>query len=130
MPQYRIDHSYNKKIDYALFIDPSQDQDDSNAVDLLWHRKGSINHTDFTPLQKRPIAISVETKRTNENLQRANIQMGVWQGAQWRVLEQLAGPEALAKLEFLPALVVQGHEWKFVASSYSNSKTVCDPWRL
>ncbi|EHA58138.1 hypothetical protein MGG_16483 [Pyricularia oryzae 70-15] len=47
----------------------------------------SINYTDFGPLNKWPIAISVETKRPGESGEKAELQVGVWQAAQWRLLE-------------------------------------------
>ncbi|KAL5903048.1 hypothetical protein ACKVV7_011356 [Pyricularia oryzae] len=47
----------------------------------------SINHTDFGALSKWPIAISVETKRPGESGEKAELQVGVWQAAQWKLLE-------------------------------------------
>ncbi|KAH7129471.1 hypothetical protein B0J13DRAFT_627305 [Dactylonectria estremocensis] len=50
--------------------------------------------------------------------------MGVWQAAQWRALEQLAGSAARETLEFLPGLLVFGHQWNIVATSYKDGKTI------
>lgn len=124
IPWYRIDNMPGKKVDFALFIDPSYDPDTIALVEKLLRTRGSINHTDFAPLEKCPVTVSIETKRHDEGSKRANIQMGVWQAAQWRVLEELGGSDALKNLEFLPGLLVVGHQWSFVATSYQHGKTV------
>lgn len=49
--------------------------------------------------------------------------MGVWQAAQWKLLGELAG-EAISELEMIPGVVVEGHEWKFVATTNLGGKTV------
>ncbi|KAH6961719.1 hypothetical protein BKA56DRAFT_500093 [Ilyonectria sp. MPI-CAGE-AT-0026] len=125
IPWYRIDNMPGKKIDFTLFIDPKFDPDATELVEALFEsRGGSINHTDFQPLEKRPVTVSIETKRHDESQKNANIQMGVWQAAQWRALEQLAGSAAMETLEFLPGLLVFGHQWNFVATSYKDGKTI------
>ncbi|EGU72589.1 hypothetical protein FOXB_16902, partial [Fusarium oxysporum f. sp. conglutinans Fo5176] len=123
LPQYRVESISGKKVDFALLIDPQFDPESVTAVDALWQLRGTVNHTDFVPLQKRPVTVSIETKRTNESLERASLQMSVWHAAQWRFLEELAGSAALDELEFLPGVFVQGHKWEFVASSYLNGRT-------
>ncbi|KAH6871897.1 hypothetical protein B0T10DRAFT_450059 [Thelonectria olida] len=123
IPRYRIDNVAGKKIDYALFIDPTHDADATSQIEALYEGQGSVNHTNFAPLQKCPVTVSIETKRPDESQQRANIQMGIWQAAQWRALEQLAGSTALKSLEFLPGVLVIGHQWNFVATSYKNGRT-------
>ncbi|KAJ4176528.1 hypothetical protein NW767_015414 [Fusarium falciforme] len=124
MRRYRIDSMPGKKVDFTLFIEPSSDPDTIAPVEALFKIRGSINHTDFEPLEKCPVTVSIETKRHDEGSKRANIQMGVWQAAQWRALEDLAGSDALRSLEFLPGLLVFGHQWNFVASSYKDGKTI------
>lgn len=49
--------------------------------------------------------------------------MGVWQAAQWKMLRELAG-EAISELEMIPGVIVEGHEWRFVATTNVNGKTV------
>ncbi|KAF5024060.1 hypothetical protein F66182_3856 [Fusarium sp. NRRL 66182] len=123
-PEYRVENIPGKKIDFVLLIDPQFDRESASAVHALWQARGTVNPTDFFPLQKRPITVSIETKRTNESLERADLQMSVWHAAQWRLLEELAGTTALDELGFLPAVFVQGHKWEFVASTYQNGRTV------
>ncbi|KAI6523612.1 hypothetical protein MCOR16_007174 [Pyricularia oryzae] len=61
----------------------------AQTIEILRRRTPgtSINHTDFGPLNKWPIALSVETKRPGESGEKAELQVGVWQAAQWRLLE-------------------------------------------
>lgn len=92
----------------------------------------SVNHTDYAPLQLRPIILSIETKRPGENLDVAQLQIGVWQAAQWAFLraaieaslktedeatKQSLIRAAVAELGFIPGVIVQGHRWHFVFST-------------
>lgn len=149
----------SKMVDFALYLDtPSLDADyvdrsegqegneEGNGAgqegnEAAVHRARrflpgtSINHTDFAPLRNRPIALSIESKTTGQNLLEAELQVGVWLAAQWKMLERLEQqgnnnnkgilkPGALLPL-FLPAVIVQGHDWHFVATTRSKGKTVC-----
>jgi hypothetical protein len=55
---------------------------------------------------------------------KAKLQMSIWQSPQWKLLADLAGPY-LSELLFIPGVVIEGHEWKFVAITYLQGKTVC-----
>ncbi|TQN70162.1 hypothetical protein CSHISOI_05183 [Colletotrichum shisoi] len=95
----------------AMAIQSVRDQDALASV--------SINHTDFPPLQARPIALSIETKIHGEGMNSAEAQLVTWHAAQWRLLHRLVG-RADPKMhlpEFLPGIIIQGHEWLFVAST-------------
>ncbi|KAL8386494.1 hypothetical protein RB599_010693 [Gaeumannomyces hyphopodioides] len=98
----------------------------------------SINHTGFSPLLQDPIAVSIETKRVGGSVQDAETQLGVWQAAQWNMLDTLAGqrgvmpppavdpkaaklPVSINGLDFLPATYIAGHEWKFASTTRSAS---------
>ena len=79
----------------------------------------SVNHSWHTPLLTRPIGINIETKRTGDGWDTAVVQLGIWVAAQFVKLEQLihdfdADPN---QIPFLPIVVVQGHEWYFLAAS-------------
>jgi hypothetical protein len=52
--------------------------------------------------------------------------MAAWQVAQWSFLEAQAGG-AVENLAFLPGVIEQGHEWKFVATTRKDNKTVSAP---
>ncbi|RSL75900.1 hypothetical protein CEP51_010454 [Fusarium floridanum] len=96
-----------------------------------------VNHTDYQPLQLRPIVLSIETKRPSKDLDTAQLQMGVWQSAHWKFLELAVADKlrstlppdtdqetvfaatktALMELKFLPGIIIQGHRWFFVFST-------------
>ncbi|PWI65253.1 hypothetical protein PCL_07303 [Purpureocillium lilacinum] len=64
---------------------------------------------------KRPIALSIETKRPKVDRDDATLQIGTWQSTQWRSLRHNSS-QPLESIEFLPGIIVQGHDWQFVAS--------------
>ncbi|KAJ4214201.1 hypothetical protein NW757_014736 [Fusarium falciforme] len=116
------------KVDYVLYLDADEGGAYiSDALARLEETEGSVNHTAFTPLAQYPISLSIETKRHGGDGRRADVQMAAWQAAQWSFLEAHAG-DAVNKLAFLPGVIVQGHEWKFVATTRKNSKTVSTSW--
>ncbi|KAL2669759.1 hypothetical protein Neosp_015204 [[Neocosmospora] mangrovei] len=116
-----------KRVDYVFNLDPSKDGDQSTAKDEALNLRrtltdNSINHTSYPPLRAHPLSVSIETKRSGESEQKAQLQMGVWQAAQWKLLSALAGDD-LRQLPFIPGIFIHGHEWKFVATSYRDGKT-------
>ncbi|KAI5456253.1 hypothetical protein BGZ63DRAFT_367449 [Mariannaea sp. PMI_226] len=125
--RYRIPLAPGARVDYAMFINPKLEDDPriESAIESL--RRGmpeaSVNHTTFTPLNKRPISVSIETKRLDGSGDKAVLQIGIWQAAQWKLLCEHAG-DAVDKLSFIPGLVVEGHEWKLVATTHKEGKTV------
>ncbi|KAK2051781.1 hypothetical protein LY76DRAFT_527917 [Colletotrichum caudatum] len=129
VPGYRIDNIPGKKVDYVLALEPRNDpvdgiQAESTLLGLrrAWH-DAAANHTEFIPIASRPVAASIETKRDDGHTQKAALQMGIWQTGQWKFLLDKAGPDALEELPFLPGIVVHGHRWCFVATTYTNGKT-------
>lgn len=83
----------------------------------------SINHSVQGNLCCCPIAISIETKRPGGHWDDALLQMGTWQAAQWRSYTQHGLPPSPA-IEFLPGIIVHGHQWRFVATVRQGSKAV------
>lgn len=107
---------------------------------------GSINFTDFYALKDHIILPPLETKPlTGEGLDKAQLQISVWLGAQWDFLfwavrqkllkhhqaqglddeEKLKAEtnEALSQLGFTPAILVLGHEWHLALSTYDGGNT-------
>jgi len=164
----------NKMVDFAIYIEPSTFGPGTvTAIDTLRRHlpDASINHTDFAPLRRRPIALSIESKTTGHQLLEAEVQVGVWLAAQWRMLEGLgpfsqehntavttaaveavaeaaaaaaaasaataaatittaavAGDDSMSPLPpFLPAIIIQGHEWHFLATT-RDSKGITTLW--
>lgn len=106
-----------------MYIDPAASADASlhksciNRLRLL-RVEQSINHTDYQPLIDLPITVSIETKRGAENWNKALLQMGTWQAAQLRCLTRESG------IDFLPGLVIQGHQWHFIVSVRDGTRSV------
>lgn len=63
----------------------------AEAIDRLVHQlPGKVfNFTDFEPVQDRPIALSIKTKKPIEGFDVAKLQLGVWQAAHWSFLRAL-----------------------------------------
>ena len=84
------------------------------------YETASVNHTFYTPLLIRPVSVSIETKQTGEGWHMAMLQSGVWVAAQFAKLERLVidiGGGGVGAIPFLPLVVVQGHDWFFLAAS-------------
>ncbi|KAI3318738.1 hypothetical protein HD806DRAFT_525943 [Xylariaceae sp. AK1471] len=113
-----------KLVDYCIFVEPHGV--DAQQVDEILEMREYINHTDYLPLRRRPIVLSAESKKPGEGYTDAQIQLGVWQAAQWALLESLIAsrPTQPALIPFLPALIIQGHEWAFAATTKSGRHTV------
>ncbi|KAJ4184063.1 hypothetical protein NW759_017049 [Fusarium solani] len=111
-----------KMVDFCIFVSPDEGTAEERIIEgLCQNRPGqSINHTDLGNFCKHPIALSIETKRAGEQGDNATLQMGTWHSAQWRSLRynQHRSPRSI---EFLPGIIIQGHEWKFVASVLDQS---------
>ncbi|KAG9512305.1 hypothetical protein KCV07_g9540, partial [Aureobasidium melanogenum] len=107
-----------KMVDFALVLE------DSDALRAAATRlpvnadKGvfSFNHTTHSPLLRRPIAVSIETKRQGEHFQDALDQLGVWTSAHFARLTELltAAGRSHVRPPMLPCLVAQGSDWKFI----------------
>ena len=113
----------------------------------------TVNHTDFQFLQLRPILMGIETKSAGKGDEKAHLQIGVWLAAQWEFLvcaadlsleetgrdsqeSPLTKPQAeqtlargkaararVKELPCIPGLIVEGHEWSLVISTYEKGHT-------
>lgn len=112
---------HKKRVNFCFLVEPIQG---IHAADYLSKKSqlsphGSINHTDFAPLRACPISVSIETKLTGEDWQSAMSQQTVWLSAHWNRLNRLTNDSQPARDElcFLPAIIVQGHDWTFLAAT-------------
>lgn len=106
-------------VDYCLVVKPSRRGPEEKTIQALCRQRPglSINHTDWGSLCRLPIALSIETKRPGGDFSNASLQIGTWHSAQWRGLTSPAPrPNARRKMEFLPGIIIHGHEWLFVAT--------------
>ncbi|KAF2972605.1 hypothetical protein GQX73_g1037 [Xylaria multiplex] len=114
-------------VDYCIFVEPGPDE--AAKIDELRERWGCINPTDYNPLRRRPIVLSAESRKSGEGFRNAQLQLSVWQAAQWNFLLDILAREygetqVQAAIPFLPALIIQGHDWYFTASTRFNNETI------
>ncbi|KAH7308954.1 hypothetical protein B0I35DRAFT_453548 [Stachybotrys elegans] len=118
--------SRQKMVGFCLFDNSDVDAQARRALAQRTVTQ-TVNHTDYRPLQLRPIMLSIETKRPGKDLDVAQLQMGVWHAAQWRFLQSAvtamitstqpdradeeaitdAVKAALLQLGFLPGVIIQ-----------------------
>lgn len=120
--EYRPEEAPSKMIDFCVFYRPDKGSNVEQAINGLCRVRPaqSINHTDLGDLCTRPVALSIETKRPGVEGDNAELQIGTWHSAQWRSLRQNRRG-CLRSIEFLPGIIVQGHNWQFVASVVDGS---------
>ncbi|KAI1163444.1 hypothetical protein F5B18DRAFT_661781 [Nemania serpens] len=118
-------------LDFCIALQPHDTTAAERIRELRRRTSGSTtNHTDFYPLRDKPIILTVESKKPGEGLLEAQTQVGVWQAAQWRLLEmqhrgtQHSGESGTAGLPFLPALFIQGAQWSFAATTRHGNETL------
>lgn len=134
--QYLPNSSVSKMVDFCLYDNTNADSEALQA--LAQHTPTlSVNHTDFAPVQLRPIVLSIETKRPGKELDTAQLQMGVWHAAQWKFLRSIVArtasaekqtltDEVLLELGYIPGVIIQGHRWLFVFSTMESKTTMTD----
>ncbi|KAI0115530.1 hypothetical protein GGR51DRAFT_555964 [Nemania sp. FL0031] len=122
----------SKIVDFCIALQP----DESTSVvmrELRSRNYGStVNHTDFYPLRDKPIALSARSTELGEDLLEAQAQIGVWQSAQWSLLNSqnqsaMGKPhstDSISGLPFLPALFIQGSQWYFAATTRLGNRTL------
>ncbi|EWY79577.1 hypothetical protein FOYG_17271 [Fusarium oxysporum NRRL 32931] len=150
-PEYLPPRAPAKMVDFCVFAELNQDERFKEAHrELSRHTPTlSVNHTDFTPLQLRPVTLSIETKKPDKELDAANLQMGIWHAAQWSFLTSAVGLSIRAsqaadeprsslqqmetakqvearmdRLPFIPGVIVLGHKWSLVLSTREGQRTI------
>uniref|UniRef100_A0A0D2YFA9 PD-(D/E)XK nuclease-like domain-containing protein n=1 Tax=Fusarium oxysporum (strain Fo5176) TaxID=660025 RepID=A0A0D2YFA9_FUSOF len=120
-----IDSTYHRfpdpasRVDFAFYFVPDNDPTLSQPPTAI----PCFNWTSDRMLQQYPLAFSIETKRYGGNAAKGEQQMGIWHAAQWDFLITRAGADAVAKLEFLPGIVIQGHIWSLVITTRNEGTT-------
>ncbi|KAI1179467.1 hypothetical protein F4777DRAFT_532663 [Nemania sp. FL0916] len=121
-----------KMIDFCMFIEP-QDEELKMLIELEKRLRldCGINHTDYDPLIHRLIVLSALSMENVGVFKEEQVQLCVWQRAQWALLESLteftnSGGKDAARpmIPFLPALIIQGHDWSFAATTRSGKQTI------
>ncbi|RGP78818.1 hypothetical protein FLONG3_3016 [Fusarium longipes] len=125
-PGFRRTSILQSQVDYMFYIIPGTESNKSeNEVFLTYRDKyGSVNFTDFKPMSQYPIGLSIKSSELDgEDPVRPEIHLAAWQSAHWYQLALLAG-EDIRSLGFLPGIIIEGHDWKFVATTWKNGRTV------
>jgi hypothetical protein len=104
-------------VDFCAFYRPGGEEEKAIEGICQTRPAQSINHTDLGDLCKRPIALPIETECPNVECDNATLQMETWQSAQWRSLRHNLN-RPLQSSKVLPGIIVQGHDWQFVASVF------------
>jgi hypothetical protein len=145
-------------VDICIFASLDPDTETNKAVTEFSKLSPtlSINHTNFEPIQHRPLLLSIETKRPGVDGDKAQLQIGVWHAAQWAFLRWAVGRRlrrritqdpgvpstdddlrkaehaVLARLGFMPGLIVLGHRWHLVLSTYGEDgkTTLWAEWEI
>ena len=148
----------SKKVDFCIYIEPDCEKDHPHASQTIASLQdalpyGMFNHTNLNTLRDRPIALSIETKRTGEGWDNARLQMGIWNAAHWEFLgrlwrmrqeaadelstlqgrtpdnateagrTELSDEQILQLPEYLPGIIIQGHDWHLVITTRHGEKT-------
>lgn len=143
-----------RMVDFCLALEPDPEPSipastsiaKESSRDLRARTHGSPNHTDFYPLRDKLVALSAESKKPGEGLLEAQMRVGVWQAAQWSLLERqrreiqqrrrqqeeegscVGGGErreaGSSNIPFLPALFIQGAQWSFAATTRQGEQTL------
>lgn len=120
LPLYRPGATTSRMIDLAIAVNPCE-TDNATIRALIKEDYGqSINQTGFPALCERPIAVSIEVKRTSDGADKARLQLAVWLAAQWKKLQNLSDQLP----DYLLAFWIQGHDWSLVVSTRENQRTV------
>ncbi|OAA72431.1 Methyltransferase type 11 [Cordyceps fumosorosea ARSEF 2679] len=90
-PAAAIGLSVHKMVDYVVALRPSDKLRVLIDAFLLGEpqERDSINQTRYTPLQKRPAPIFIETKTTSGVRDSASVQLGVWLAAWYERLRNI-----------------------------------------
>ncbi|KAG4261909.1 hypothetical protein FPRO03_11377 [Fusarium proliferatum] len=112
LPEYKIKAAPGKKVDYVAYINPDNDKTHPNARAIIDKYRAnfaeeSINHTGYR--------LHTHFLQHRDQAQRP--------GPQWKHLEKLVG-DNVKNLSFIPGIIVEGHQWRFVASTYVGGKTI------
>jgi hypothetical protein len=72
----------------------------------------SLNHTDYTPVLLRPIAVSMETQAVGTSDSEALLQLTTWGRTQLKFLKSFRSNQDRLPIPPLPMILVTGHVWK------------------
>lgn len=99
----------SRMIDICIFSSSDQNEEFEEVL-VEFSRTAptlTVNHTDFEPLQLRPLVLSIGTRRPGVEWDKAQLQMGAWHASQWAFLRWAVREKLLKQRE---AQGAQGEE--------------------
>ncbi|KAH7016212.1 uncharacterized protein B0I36DRAFT_396294 [Microdochium trichocladiopsis] len=124
IPHYKTLKTPLKKVDLAIAYYPRDKHKKGELQKLLRasplsEEEQSINFTSYPGLTEGPIVLSVEIKRAGDGADAAKLQLLTWLSAQKNKIDELSSltssTSGIEKPDYLPAILVQGHDWNLVA---------------
>ncbi|KAH7012091.1 uncharacterized protein B0I36DRAFT_436755 [Microdochium trichocladiopsis] len=124
IPHYKTLRTPLKKVDLAVAYYPRDKHKKGELQKLLRasplsEEEQSINFTSYPGLTEGPIVLSVEVKRAGDGAEAAKLQLLTWLSAQKNKVDELSlltsSTSGIEKPDYLPAILVQGHDWNLVA---------------
>ncbi|KAG8413152.1 hypothetical protein J3459_015719 [Metarhizium acridum] len=115
-----VSTKHDRRIDFCICISPRRKSALSSAICHVAKQSDhfSINHSDYPPLIARPIGVSFEAKLPGSDWQPAIEQLSAWMGGHWmRISELNQSADDIADLQYLPGIIIQGHDWHFIAAT-------------
>ncbi|RSL46958.1 hypothetical protein CEP54_013627 [Fusarium duplospermum] len=150
----------SNKVDFVIHVNPNNETPPKHpspaaaAIERLVHQlPGRVfNFTDLEPVQDRPIALSIETKKPTEGFDVAKLQLGVWNAPAQAKEKQSGLTQEPARVQvqhipirenqptfasqntvqrnaprfkppdFLPGVIINGHNPWFTATTFDGSR--------
>ncbi|KAH7019698.1 hypothetical protein EDB80DRAFT_820232 [Ilyonectria destructans] len=116
-----------KMVDSCIYADLCDDENWRQGLQTLSRKTHtvSVNHTDFAPLQLRPIWSFLRSAVSLAVQSRSSPTESTPDPSSSDQTEHAAQVDAaLSRLGFIPGIIVQGHRWLFVLSTLEGQKTI------
>ncbi|UPK95889.1 hypothetical protein LCI18_006824 [Fusarium solani-melongenae] len=135
-----------KMVDFCLF-DTSRSDDAARRELARTTPTLSVNHTDFAPLQLRPIVLGITTAPPSGDLEATRLQVGEWHRAQWRflrsiVMQKIAAvepneatlhrltDETLGKLDYIPGIITRDRVVLWTELEFGSTQTIMKSYQI
>ncbi|KAK3339619.1 hypothetical protein B0T25DRAFT_360832 [Lasiosphaeria hispida] len=111
-----------KLVDFTLMpnLSPELDASIQDMLSQLIQKKGSttvadlcINQTEYSPLLRYPVAVSIETKVAGASLEEGQLQLAIWTAAWHKRMEKFGfSGRNVPPLPTLPLILTHDHKWE------------------
>lgn len=125
-----------KIVDFTLMpnLSPELDASIQDMLSQLIQRKRSgtavadlcVNQTEYSPLLRSPVAVSIETKVAGASLEEGRLQLAIWIAAWHKRIEKFGfGGRDGPSLPTLPLILTHDHRWELFFAVDRIDKIVC-----